>query len=171
MTNNRVAGAEASEGRKSFGGIATAISVGIAKFFLWLTVGNGSSLLYTFVSAWILYFWTTDESRVVAVLAGFGIYSLFYVIIQIVTLLVVLYTTGGSMIRAGADFGTSLMPAVPLIILGTLVFTGGFSPTWLSYIVGAQVALAVVADLLAVLIFMRATQKTFETPEAHAAAH
>jgi hypothetical protein len=161
MANNRAAhAAQALEGGQR------GIGVAIAKMFLWLSFGNGSSFVYTLVSAWVLYFWTTDESRAIGVLAGFGVYSLIYLIIQILTLLFTLYRTGGSMVRALADIGTSLMPGVPLIILGTMVFMGGFSPTWLSYVVGVETALTVAVDILAVLLFMRATQKTFETPDA-----
>ena len=152
------AGAAIESRRQGFG-------MGVLKFFLWLTVGWGSSLVYAGVSTAVLFFWTTDSANAVGVLAGYSIYSLLYLIIQIVSLLVDLYRSGGNMVRGLADIGFSLTPLIGPVVLGTMAVMHGFAPTWLTYLVGVILVLTVAIDILAALFYLRATQKTFETPD------
>lgn len=159
MVRSRTAGAAEAlqQGEKGVGHF-------VFSLFKWLLVGNGSSLVYALVGTAVLFLWTTDTSAAVGVLVGFSLYSLIYIPVQIISLIVELYRTGGTMTRALADIGMSLTPGVPLIVLATMTVMRGFSPTWLTYVIGGEMVLAVIADILAVLLFMRATQRTFESP-------
>lgn len=140
----------------------------VFNFFLWLTFGWGSTLIYAAVGTWGLFFWTKNpDVNALGVLAGFSLYCFIYLIIQITSLLYDLYRTGGNMVRGAADIGTSLLPTLGLIVLATMAVLGNFTPTWLTYWMGAAIALTVCIDIISVLFYLRATQKTLETTAAH----